>query len=331
MRDDPNVNDPTPPPAEPDRPNEPPDDPLRHTACLGCGYALRGLALTDVCPECGLAATDSLRRLVVSPDDVQAWRRVHRGLRLLPIAALGPAVSATAAGVWWWSGALPRHTAPMAALTLGLLIEAALAWPATRALTVTRLDTTRQGVAELRALRERRDARAAAVTLGVFDLLAIGVTVAAFASAWGVGSSGRGWGVDPVLMVFAALAWLPGVVLRGLWMRALAGWLGTLASGLSGVVLDLGSAGEGLGGGRAGSPRWPVTRALRAVAASQAVLAVVTLGTVCACCLPAVFMAWPWVASALALAWVASAGWVAGACARASATVQRHVADVQNA
>lgn len=52
-------------------------------ACIGCGYALRGLPVAGVCPECGMAIARSFRGDRLSAADPDYVRQLFRGATLL--------------------------------------------------------------------------------------------------------------------------------------------------------------------------------------------------------------------------------------------------------
>lgn len=55
--------------------------------CIGCGYNIRTLAETAVCPECARPVTDSLRFPHLHLADVDWLRRLRRGTVLMAVAA----------------------------------------------------------------------------------------------------------------------------------------------------------------------------------------------------------------------------------------------------
>lgn len=64
----------------------PPPPPMtvdRTQPCVKCGYDLRGLPLTGVCPECGSPVEDSLRGLVLQFASAQYRGKLKRGLSLI--------------------------------------------------------------------------------------------------------------------------------------------------------------------------------------------------------------------------------------------------------
>ncbi|MCK4871779.1 MAG: hypothetical protein KAS72_03540 [Phycisphaerales bacterium] len=64
------------------------DDPRRLTAnipCIHCGHNLRGVLLTERCPECGQAVADSTRTTLLHFAELKWLRSLTRGLRLLLI------------------------------------------------------------------------------------------------------------------------------------------------------------------------------------------------------------------------------------------------------
>src|SRR5690606_23833499 len=58
-------------------------------ACIGCGYALRGLPVAGVCPECGMAIARSFRGDRLAAADPDYVRTLLRGATLLLAAAVG--------------------------------------------------------------------------------------------------------------------------------------------------------------------------------------------------------------------------------------------------
>lgn len=82
---------------------------LERVLCMGCGYNLKGLALTSKCPECGVAAQDSLefaRNLGgLTHQNVLFGLRVHAIVALLSavvfVLALAAPVFALAALLLW--------------------------------------------------------------------------------------------------------------------------------------------------------------------------------------------------------------------------------------
>lgn len=57
-------------------------------ACIGCSYALRGLPVAGVCPECGMAVVRSFRGDRLSAADPDYVRELLRGATLLLAAAV---------------------------------------------------------------------------------------------------------------------------------------------------------------------------------------------------------------------------------------------------
>jgi hypothetical protein len=91
------------------------------TACFKCGYALRGLAMNGVCPECGSPVQESLRGILLqyaAPEYIQTLLKGHswvlNGILLSIVAGL---VAAIAGGV---AGALGTALGPVMMITAGL-------------------------------------------------------------------------------------------------------------------------------------------------------------------------------------------------------------------
>jgi hypothetical protein len=75
------------------------------SACYKCGYSLRGIATTGVCPECGTPVADSLRGVLLqyaSPEYLAALLKGHslvlNGILLMIIATIATVCVAAGAG-----------------------------------------------------------------------------------------------------------------------------------------------------------------------------------------------------------------------------------------
>jgi len=84
-----------------------PQSHARADRCADCGYALVGLSVTTLCPECGSAATNQAGEASLQDADPAYLRRVMLGLALAPptlclgVAALGMTIAAFAEATPW--------------------------------------------------------------------------------------------------------------------------------------------------------------------------------------------------------------------------------------
>ena len=235
--------------------------------CAACGYALRGLTIKGVCPECGLAIQATLLSLVdpraAEIQPIQSPRAVAMGVNAWSIGALGAVALGWAV---WVSGLVPA-----------VLSERAQEW----LITAGAVSLVASGVGALAIIRPhgritRRHSVAAMLGLALYPLAVyLYVQLGAIASA-GPGPSLVGamtgkaeempWRLERLAMwlTLAAGAWLLRANLRTLAARSLvlraervdrqtiAGAVGAVRIAGAGDVLGMPAAGAGDWGGGLG-------------------------------------------------------------------------------